>query len=189
MKVENRTFERWLDHPLVKEAERGLDDEYSPLDLLASLHDVLSTLDERFPGIPYQTILECKSFDTSDRSRIARTMRAAGVSLADVELVTGLPQTESTYSNRNEMFELVRLGNKPRHFEALGYSKSMSKLLSRLRRPITELEARVIEKLKQGMSDKEIRMVTGVSLRSVTDTRLKWEYRKWLERRSEGLVA
>jgi hypothetical protein len=85
-------LQRWIENPLVKQAVRlNTPKEGEGADMrqvLLTLHDQLTELEERFPGVPFAEIIgEKMEWDTCEIARVRRTLKANGASPEDIALV------------------------------------------------------------------------------------------------------
>jgi DNA-binding CsgD family transcriptional regulator len=61
-------FEDWLDHPMVKRAQRKAGEAGTALDVLEELHQTMLALEERAPGVPFHELFEaCRTARTDNR--------------------------------------------------------------------------------------------------------------------------
>ena len=81
---------RWLDHPMVREASaRG---DGTARATLTALHDIITEVEERFPGVPFGQILAGPSLGQGARRSVRNALVRNGVCEADIALI--LPPTE-----------------------------------------------------------------------------------------------
>jgi DNA-binding NarL/FixJ family response regulator len=179
--VDDRTLEAWIDHPLVREAAYQAQQKHrgaGVVELLESLSCVLAEFDERFPGVPYRTVLEAQSNPDIDRGDLKRAMRSAGARPEDISLVLGttLPNGELSPT----VFAQIRDWPTAATWVAAGYVKSTGFRMMRLKNPLTETERRAADLLAEGHSISSASRQLGVAVETVRVAKNKLSYQGWL---------
>jgi len=176
--VPSLKLDEWFDHPLVREAQRGLKDDSSPIDLFVNLYGVLTELDERFPGIPYRTVLAAPTASGLDKNALALQMREAGVSDDDIQLVTAQCGLDGELDE--SLFPMVRDRQPLGAWLDHGVSTGAARNFMRLHRPLTAKEQRAWELIKEGYTIGEIHRTTGLGRPTIRSAKRKIQYQLWL---------
>lgn len=181
--INEATLELWLDNPIVKQAMLPLREDHSALDLLESLHGVLSTLDERFPGLSHRALFAA-SRDVPDSNEVYRELIRAGVSHEDAGLVCPLSRLPSLTELPETLCRLIASGAGWREIVAGGWAATRRSAfeITRIKQPLTSLEAALLADLKTGAPAKDVARRHGTSPNTVRTARRKDEYQRWLER-------
>lgn len=158
----------WVQHPVVNMAARNLPDEATALDLLISLHEVLTDLDDRFPGVPFRKMIVDPDNGGATKLEILETLTAAGVSDDDIRAIlsggsTDYPTTEAV-GMTPEVIELMDANLKPKQLRELGVHQTLITRIRGTRQPLTpdeRLAARYIDLV--GVSTiRELERATGL---------------------------
>lgn len=167
---------QWLEHPLVREAQRGLSDDSSPIDLLVNLYNVLTELDERFPGIPYRTILGAPT--EPNKAKVIALMKEAGVSSEDICLATAQCGFDGALDE--SIFPMVRDQKPMQAWIDEGHTPGRARELMRLHKPLSEKEQRAWKLIEEGYTHGEVRRRTGLSRPTIRSAGRKIQYQLWL---------
>jgi hypothetical protein len=139
--VTKREVEDWLDNPLVKRAFESVPDETPLLDVLEKLLETLHGLEDRFPGVPFRTILSAHE-PSPDRLRIIGTLRRTGATDEDIQLVFGncgvIPTDADLVDEK--AFEMVAAGATTQDLIDAGYTRTAAENISAVKNPLTKSE-------------------------------------------------
>jgi hypothetical protein len=181
--VNDPVFEAWIDHPLVREAAYQAQKKRphgGVAEFLESLSCVLAEFDERYPGLPYRTVLEAQSNPNLDPKALKDQMERAGVSAKDISLALGTAGWGGSVSPT--VFRQIRDWPHARTWVDAGYTENQAYRMMRLRNPLTEIEKKALELLEDGWKIFTAAKHLGVSQETVRCARRKVEYRDWLAR-------
>lgn len=173
-------LDAWSQHPLVTTAVRRLGDEYSAADLLFELHDIMTGLEDRFPTVPFRTILACHNPGAPhERLKIRKAMSAAGVADDQITLLIG---DEDPFGEQEFQLALADVPAKElcqRH----GRTKTIAAQIRGLRTPYTDGERKVLEVIgdEPTVNKAEVSRRTGLTIDLIRKTIRKRRYQAWLE--------
>lgn len=169
----------WATHPLVEHAATNSDDTLGALEaLLSTMHE----LEERFPGVPFTEICDAPRADLADRADLASRMLRAGASPADVDTVCGLTTgpgrmrswDDGLTDRERQIYALADLGLSSTQAHAHPLAENMTRdsvnIAVGLRRPLTDLQARIVQARSQGLSITEAAKAAGTSSRASVQT-------------------
>lgn len=91
----------WHEHPMVKRAVKRSGDE-GPLTVLVELHDIISEVEARFPGVPFRAVLGADAIGGIQRQSVQRTLRLNGASEADIALIAVDPIAHQERETRSK---------------------------------------------------------------------------------------
>jgi hypothetical protein len=85
MSVNTEVHADWTSHPLVARAIEETDG--TAIQVLGKLHQVLTDIDDRFPGVGIHDLMNTHRATRGPKRRVRNALRKAGVCEADILLV------------------------------------------------------------------------------------------------------
>ena len=142
-------IDRWMKNPMVKEAARKAKGD--TLGTLEVLLDTMNELEDRFPGVPFETILS-RAGGRPDNLR--ERLRGVGACEADIAIVCGehAPMAEAIADSRKELWALASSGLSRQDMLALGHSVSYVTNARNLPEPMSERQELALQMVADGVS-------------------------------------
>lgn len=176
--------DEWFDHPIVKRVQDRLPEGATALDLLSSLSDTLNDLEDRFPSLTFDQILEGGT--NPHPWQIGQRLASLGVSEADIDLICDRQPAVRGSANRAQYtvkdFEAARSGHTGAELHRMGWTEMRAREVSRFTQNVSGNELKWARQvLDEGKPITAVaNKVEGIGRYSVRVAVGKVMYRRWL---------
>lgn len=162
------TFERWLDHPIIREI-REQEPLASGVEILEALMGVLHDLDDRFPGLRLCEILDPAKVRPAKRPQVRQQLLELGIDPVDVDLICPEADAERHQHQPNLDLELARTGLTASEICAKypDIGQHRARQIVGIRNPPTDLQRRLGGRVLAGESMRHVARDTGASINTV----------------------
>ena len=181
VEVSREQLDEWSNSPIVEEALGRLGDDYSARDLMLSVHDVMTGLEDRFPGLTFDQVFNADTLPSQECA--VRTARACGASDADLALIFDITSPRADDEIGVAEFELCRAGYSIEDLvNEFGFTKTAAGDIHRLDVPLSEGQERIVAYMDEHplASYGEIARELAVSRNTVRLAARKQRYRRWI---------
>lgn len=179
------TFTAWITHPIVRAVYEEVGD--APLELLVRLRDVLLDLEDRFPGVPFGTMLDPPDPGSEDAARLRAELLANGASKGDVRSLVGVvPPHRSTPKDHFGEFEFqLAHADIPRRELEKQYGQHYAVAVRAIAVPLTEQDEEILALYDSGFSKARVARELGIAKYAVPRALRRRRYQEWLAEQEE----
>lgn len=179
--VTGEMIDRWRSHPIVKRAIAQAEPPTAKM-IAQHLICILNELETRFPGIPFDQILEAPT--VMSKQELVGTLRRAGVCERNIDMIVGRTELADRWRPiDNELFAAIEQCSSHADVLRLGMSAEQAHQMMRMLTPFTVNDERILTLLFTGISQRDVARRLGCDTRTVKIAYLKHRYQLWRKAR------